>query len=251
MGIDRRSEFDNIVLQALPRFRRIAVRWLHNSEDAEDAVQDAMLSAFTHIEQFDGRAEMSTWLTAILINAVRMQLRRRARLPMLLLDETQTKDRCTPKDLLVDSRLTPEQDIERRELSELVVKLTKRLPASQRITLHLRVWDELNIQSVASVLRVPVGTVKARLARSKAELRRKFHSLLSECQPKRSRAARSTCQLPFNCRFRRLVRKRPFGEGCSAVESAGANSLSVAGTQTEQNQLKFLGSRRGGSPVPV
>jgi RNA polymerase sigma-70 factor (ECF subfamily) len=49
----------------------MAMRWLRNPEDAEDAVQDAMLSAFKHIARFDGRAQMLTWLTAIVINAVR------------------------------------------------------------------------------------------------------------------------------------------------------------------------------------
>jgi DNA-directed RNA polymerase specialized sigma24 family protein len=53
----------------LARFRRIALRFLGNIADAEDAVQDALLSAFTHLDQFGGQAKMSTWLTAIVINA--------------------------------------------------------------------------------------------------------------------------------------------------------------------------------------
>ncbi len=71
---ERLRELDNILSRALPRFRRIAMRWLGNHEDAEDAVQDAMLSAFKHIADFEGRAQMSTWLTAVVINAVRMQI---------------------------------------------------------------------------------------------------------------------------------------------------------------------------------
>ena len=54
----------------LPRFRRIAMCWLRNPEDAGDAVQDAMLSAHEHIGGFSGRARLSTWITAIVINAV-------------------------------------------------------------------------------------------------------------------------------------------------------------------------------------
>src|SRR5215470_20052335 len=69
---ERRREFENILSHALPRFRRMAMRALRNAEDAEDAVQDAMLSAFRHIAQFDGRSQMLTWLTAIVNNAVRM-----------------------------------------------------------------------------------------------------------------------------------------------------------------------------------
>ena len=50
---------------------------LGNIADAEDVVQDAFLSAFTHLDQFRGQAKMSTWLTAIVINAARMKLRQR------------------------------------------------------------------------------------------------------------------------------------------------------------------------------
>src|SRR6266700_398708 len=92
---ERLQELDNVLSRALPRFRRIAMRWLGNHEDAEDAVQDALLSAFTHIADFDGRAQMSTWLTAIVINAVRMQIRRRPRAHMLSLDRTTNEDPTT------------------------------------------------------------------------------------------------------------------------------------------------------------
>ncbi len=73
---ERRQEFEKMLPQVLPPFRRIATHWLGNPEDAEDAVQDAMLSAFKHITSFNGRAKMPTWLAAIVINAVRMQMRR-------------------------------------------------------------------------------------------------------------------------------------------------------------------------------
>src|SRR5690348_15956194 len=73
---ERRQQFENILLNALPRFRNIAMRSLYNPDDADDAVQDAMLSACKHIAQFDGRAQMSTWLTTIVINAARMHSRR-------------------------------------------------------------------------------------------------------------------------------------------------------------------------------
>ena len=58
---------------------RIALRQLGNHEDAEDAVQDALVSAFCHLAQFEGRSQMSTWLVRIVINAARMSLRKRPR----------------------------------------------------------------------------------------------------------------------------------------------------------------------------
>src|SRR5215475_1633137 len=59
------------------RFRRIALRRLSSVPDAEDALQDAFVSALRHLHQFRGEAKMSTWLTTIVINSVRMKLRGR------------------------------------------------------------------------------------------------------------------------------------------------------------------------------
>ncbi len=172
---ERRREFDNILSHALPRFRRIAMRWLRNPEDAEDAVQDAMLSAFTHIARFDGRAKMSTWLMAIVINAVRMQIRRRPRGQMLSLDQSAAKGQWTISEILADPRPSPEQTLEQRELRAIVIKLTGSLPPSQQAALQLRLRDDLSIQKAAQTLGVPEGTVKAQLARGRARLMQRFH----------------------------------------------------------------------------
>src|SRR5215471_9491732 len=72
-------ELTYVIIHHLPQFRRMAQRRLGNLADAEDAVQDALLSAWAHIDQFRGQAKMSTWLTSIVINSVRMKLRRRSR----------------------------------------------------------------------------------------------------------------------------------------------------------------------------
>ena len=172
---ERLREFDNILLQALPRFRRIAMRWLRDPEDAEDAVQDAMLSAFRHIARFDGRSKMSTWLTAIVLNAVRMRLRRYSRRPTLSLDHSPQDDQWSLADVLADPRPTPEQVLEQGQLRELVSQWSGSLPASQRAALRLRIDEDLSIREAAAALSVPQGTVKARLARGRARLIERFH----------------------------------------------------------------------------
>jgi len=172
---ERRLEFAHILSQSLPRFRRLAMRWLRNPEDAEDAVQDAMLSASRHIGQFDGRAQMSTWLTAIVINAVRMQLRRRPRCQVMSLDQRPDEGQWSILEVISDPGPTPERTAEQRELFNLAMELANSLPASQRAALQLTQWDGLSIQNTATALGVPEGTVKARLARGRAELRRRFH----------------------------------------------------------------------------
>jgi len=82
------QELTHVITHHSARFRRIALGHLSNIADAEDAVQDAVLSALTHVHQFRGHAKMSTWLTTIVINSARMRLRRRLRSVQLALDET-------------------------------------------------------------------------------------------------------------------------------------------------------------------
>ena len=80
-------EPQDVFSRYLPLLYRTAYRYLGNAADAEDAVQDALLSAYRHLDQFKGEAQMSTWLTAIGTNSALTQLRRRARQTHLSLEE--------------------------------------------------------------------------------------------------------------------------------------------------------------------
>jgi RNA polymerase sigma-70 factor (ECF subfamily) len=172
---ERRLEFENVLSRNWAGFQRVAMRWLRNPEDAEDAVQDAMLSAFKHITRFEGRAQMSTWVMAIVINAVRAQLRRRLRHTLLPLDQPTRDSQHTIADVVADQRPTPDQTLEECERLELAVKLTRSLPPSQRVAMQLRQRDDgLSIKEAAEVLGVPVGTLKAQLARGRVTLRQQL-----------------------------------------------------------------------------
>src|SRR6266850_7232160 len=72
-------ELQDAFSRCRPLLYRTAYRYLGNPADAEDAVQDALLSAYKHLDQFKGQAQMSTWLIAIVNNCARMQLRKRPR----------------------------------------------------------------------------------------------------------------------------------------------------------------------------
>src|ERR1700684_2972770 len=75
------EEFQDAVSQHLPMLHKRAYRYLGNSHDAEDAVQDALLSAYKHLDQFKGNARMTTWLTSIVTNSALTKLRRRRQRP--------------------------------------------------------------------------------------------------------------------------------------------------------------------------
>src|SRR5216683_5530074 len=110
-------EMQDVLSRSLPSFYRKAYRQLGNAADAEDAVQDALLAAYKHLDQFKGQAQMSTWLTAIVKNCARMQLRRRPRQPHVSLDEPSGEDQeyCL-SDRLADSGLSPEDECRNSEL---------------------------------------------------------------------------------------------------------------------------------------
>jgi RNA polymerase sigma-70 factor (ECF subfamily) len=81
------QEMQDVLAQSMSSFYRRAYRYLGNAADAEDAVQDALLSACRHLDQFKGQSKMSTWLTTIVINSALTQLRRRSRQIHISLDE--------------------------------------------------------------------------------------------------------------------------------------------------------------------
>ena len=82
------KQLEQILARGLPALYRRAYRILRNAADAEDAVQDALLAAYTHLNQFRGQSQVSTWLTAIVLNCARLQLRRRRRHVHVSLDES-------------------------------------------------------------------------------------------------------------------------------------------------------------------
>jgi RNA polymerase sigma-70 factor, ECF subfamily len=112
------QELSDVITRHSPRFRRIALGRLGNVADAEDAVQDALLSALTHVDQFQGRAKMSTWLTTIVINSARMKLRRRLPQVQVGLDETSEEQNLGLADVVSDTRPSPEDACRQREIAE-------------------------------------------------------------------------------------------------------------------------------------
>jgi RNA polymerase sigma-70 factor (ECF subfamily) len=155
----------------LPSFYRQAFRYLGNVADAEDAVQDALLSAHQHIGQFRGDARISTWLTSIVINSARMQLRRRSRQMHVSLDERPDPESYALSELLPDHRPSPAEQCLRSDLADNVLQLAQQLSPALRSAFQLRHLDGLTIREMTDILGVAEGTVKARLARARAKLR--------------------------------------------------------------------------------
>jgi RNA polymerase sigma-70 factor, ECF subfamily len=167
------EELQDVVSRYLPLFYRRAHRYLGNAHDAEDAVQDALLSAYKHLDQFKGSAKMATWLTSIVTNSALTYLRRRPRQPHSSLDEPLAHDQnhCL-SDRLVDARPNPEDDCVKSELHGHLMHSVRELSPLLRKAIQLRDFDGLTTSEAAHILRVPEGTVKARVSRARSELKK-------------------------------------------------------------------------------
>jgi RNA polymerase sigma factor (sigma-70 family) len=168
---------------------RCAYRLLGNKADAEDAVQDALLAACKHLNQFRGDAQLSTWLTAIVINCARMQLRKRSRHAHLSLDSRIGEEqRYWLSDILVDEKPNPEDECHNSRLNARLMKSAGRLSPTLRRAFHLRYVDNLSLCEIAAALGIPIGTVKVRLARARTTLLKSMRRVLS-----RGPAERASC----------------------------------------------------------
>jgi RNA polymerase sigma-70 factor (ECF subfamily) len=171
-----------------PSFHRCAFRLLGNVADAEDAVQEALVAAYKHINQFRGQSQISTWLTTIVRNSALMQLRRRPRQIHFPLDtEVGEEQQRFLWETLADGRPSPEEECRNSELTLRLRKCTALLSPSLRRTFQLRVVEGFSILETARILGLPRGTVKAQLARARATLSRHMRPVLS---PGRSRPQR-------------------------------------------------------------
>ncbi len=179
-----------------------ALRLLGNPEDAEDALQEGLLSAYRNLRRFEGRSQFSTWLTRIVINAALMRRRRQRARPAVSLDEPPREDEMPLAERLADAAPDPEQAYVGKELTEFVEEDLAGLSPLLRSAFVLREVEGLSTEEAARELGVAENTLKARLWRARQQL-----------------AARLG---------RRLRR-----DGAGAVESMAAGPLAGAGTRYE------------------
>ena len=182
------EELQEVITRSMPALYRRAHRYLGNAADAEDAVQDALLSACRHLDQFKGQSKMSTWLTTIVINSALTQLRRRPRQIHTSLDEQVGEEPgyCV-SERLADRKPSPEDECIKSELHEHLMKFVEELPPSLGKAIKLRDLDGLTTSEAAQILGVADVTVKAQVSRARAKLR-----LISKALDAKPRST-STC----------------------------------------------------------
>jgi RNA polymerase sigma-70 factor (ECF subfamily) len=167
------AELQDAVSRYLPALYKRAYRYVGDPHEAEDAVQDALLSAYKHLDQFKRTAKMTTWLTTIVTNSALTQLRRRPRYSHVSLDEPLAGDQdYSVSDRLADERPGPESNYIRSEMHGSLMQSVIKLSPALRKAVQMFYLDGLTTMEIAQLLGVPQGTVKARVSRARSQLKR-------------------------------------------------------------------------------
>src|SRR5579863_7367359 len=147
-----------------------ALRVLGNPEDAEEALQEGLLSAYRNLRRFEGRSQFSTWLTRIVINAALMRRRSKRARPAISLDERASEGELPLAERFADDSPNPEQLYAGTELGDRMNKKLAEISPLLRTAFWLREIEGLTAEEAAHVLGVSRNTLKARLWRARQEL---------------------------------------------------------------------------------
>jgi RNA polymerase sigma-70 factor, ECF subfamily len=147
-----------------------ALRVLGNAEDAEDALQDGLLSAYRNLKRFEGRSQFSTWLTRIVINAALMKRRSAKARPAVSLDDNHHEDELPAAERFADDSPNPEQLYAGTEIREMINENLDELSPLLRTAFVLREVQGYSTGEAAKKLGVTENTLKARLWRARHQL---------------------------------------------------------------------------------
>ncbi len=165
------ESFNILVLSYQDALYNTALRILNDEEQAADATQEAFLSAFKALNSYRG-GSFKAWLFRTVTNACYDELRRRKRRPAVPLEpETDAGDEMETPRWLADPSASPEEKLDLLELEHAIQHCLEALPLNFRTVVVLADVQGLDYAEVAQAARIPLGTIKSRLARARLRLR--------------------------------------------------------------------------------
>jgi RNA polymerase sigma-70 factor (ECF subfamily) len=212
---DDPEAFGELVRRHRDRLWAVALRTLGDREEAADAVQDALVSAYRSAHTFRGHSAVTTWLHRITVNACLDRARK------AVTRRTSPVDDAERLEQLLEPHEAASAPAERNDLQRELVDALATLPPDQRAALVLVDMQGYPVAEAAGILEVPVGTVKSRCARGRARLL----PLLAHLRP----AGKQGGHLPGDGRNRphrasvpaRAPGKHPIGPTDSATAKGG------------------------------
>jgi len=151
---------------------RAARRITRSNEDAEDAVQDSLLSAFVHLRNFDGRSSFGTWLTRIAINSALMNLRKKRGSREIATDYNAEYGADGLRYEVADWRPNPERQYVQGEKESLLKKAIRGLRPALRVVVQMQALQESSMRETAEAIGISMAAAKGRLFHAKKVLRR-------------------------------------------------------------------------------
>jgi RNA polymerase sigma-70 factor (ECF subfamily) len=167
------AAYDELARTYTTQIYHVAYRMLGDSAEASDAVQDIFLKVFRNIRSFRGDSSLKTWIYRIAFSEILNRLRwwkRRFRSATVSLDDG--PEGCTPGLRLSHAGPSPHQALESKEREAVVQGALKELSKDHRSILLLRDIEGFSYNEIADVLGLSAGTVKSRLARARADMKR-------------------------------------------------------------------------------
>jgi RNA polymerase sigma-70 factor (ECF subfamily) len=165
--------FETLVHRHRDRMWAVALRTTKDPEEASDALQDALISAYRRAGQFRGDSAVTTWLHRIVVNASLDRLRRRKVRPTSALPDD---DEHLPGRVVAD----PTDYLDRRETQLVISEALAELPEEQRAAVILVDVEGWSVEEAATMLGCPAGTVKSRCFRGRAKLAKRLAFLRNQ-----------------------------------------------------------------------
>lgn len=165
--------FEALMRRHNARLFRVARAILRDDAEAEDALQDAYLDVYRHIGEFRGAAQLSTWLTRVVVNHALMRLRKRKRDQVLVPFESGTARDGNSLEMEAADRQaeSPTNAALRGEIRRLIERRIDELPTTFRGVFVMREVEGMSVEETADALGIPPATVRTRLFRARAALR--------------------------------------------------------------------------------
>jgi RNA polymerase sigma-70 factor, ECF subfamily len=175
-----RAEFARLVETYSGLVYRLGLKMLDNPQDAEDLLQETFIKAYRHLQSFDGRSSLSTWLYRIATNEALMVLRRK-RPEIISVEEPLAGETEDQEPLqIVDWCCIPEEELMSTEGRAYLDRAIEKLPASLRVVFLLRDIEALSTRETAEVLGISEMAVKTRLSRARLRLREELSAYYGE-----------------------------------------------------------------------
>lgn len=167
------DSFEEIVTLFQHRLYHVCFRMLGNRQEAEDIAQEAFVRAYINIHTFDQKRKFSTWIFRIATNLCIDRIRKKK--PDYYLDANVpgTEGLTMYSQIEAPGKL-PEEEVERMEAQERIQYEISRLSDRYRSVIILRYIEELPLQEISDILELPLGTVKTRVHRGRAALRKQM-----------------------------------------------------------------------------